>query len=46
MPPSAIRSEAATGNRNRALAHLAASSKVLGAPVEDAVDTFMARYGA
>jgi len=34
------RSEAATGDRNRALAHLAASSKVLGAPVEDAVDTY------
>lgn len=34
------RSEAATGDRNRALAHLAASSKVLGTPVEEAVDTY------
>lgn len=33
-------SEAATGDRNRALAHLAASSGVLGAPVDEAVDTY------
>ncbi len=33
-------SEASTGDRNRALAHLAASSGVLGAPVHDSVDTY------
>ena len=33
-------SESATGDRNRALAHLAASSGVLAAPVTDAVDTY------
>ncbi|UDY35255.1 glutaminase A [Dermatobacter hominis] len=33
-------SESATGDRNRALAHLAASSGVLGAPVTEAVDTY------
>jgi glutaminase len=33
-------SESATGDRNRALAHLAASSGVLAAPVAEAVDTY------
>ncbi len=40
MDDDVYSSEAATGDRNRALGHLAASSGVLGAPVDDAVDTY------
>lgn len=40
LDEAVYRSESSTGDRNRALAHLAASSGVLGATVDEAVDAY------